>query len=117
MDQVHTRFSDEQLGSVLRQYSEGLIRRVRVQEVLGIRNPRFLSLRRQYRQDPDGFRVRYRRPGPTRRLAAVLYGPWHFALRLYTCDELTSMLVEAGFTAVEAYLLDAENQIGCGMKE
>jgi SAM-dependent methyltransferase len=52
-----------------------------------------------------------------RRFARVLYGPWHFALRLYTCDELAEMIRETGFAAVEAYLLDAENQIGCGIKE
>jgi ubiquinone/menaquinone biosynthesis C-methylase UbiE len=52
-----------------------------------------------------------------RRFARLVYGPWHFALRLYTCDGLADMLREAGFTAVEAYLLDAENQIGCGMKD
>jgi SAM-dependent methyltransferase len=52
-----------------------------------------------------------------RRFARVLYGPWHFALRLYTSDELAEMLREAGFAAVETYLLDAENQIGYGIKE
>jgi ubiquinone/menaquinone biosynthesis C-methylase UbiE len=52
-----------------------------------------------------------------RRFARVLYGPWYSALRLYTCDELAEMLREAGFAAVESYLLDAENQIGYAIKE
>lgn len=51
-----------------------------------------------------------------RRFAALFYAPWHFALALYTPDELASMLREAGFTAVEAYPLDAEDLIGYGIK-
>jgi ubiquinone/menaquinone biosynthesis C-methylase UbiE len=51
-----------------------------------------------------------------RRFAALFYAPWHFALALYTVDELAGMLREAGFTAVEAYSLDAEDLIGYGIK-
>jgi hypothetical protein len=51
-----------------------------------------------------------------RRFAALLYAPWHFALTLYTADELAGMLREAGFVAVEAYSLDAEDLIGYGIK-
>jgi SAM-dependent methyltransferase len=51
-----------------------------------------------------------------RRFAALFYAPWHFALALYSPDELAGMLREAGFTAVEAYALDAEDLIGYGTK-
>jgi ubiquinone/menaquinone biosynthesis C-methylase UbiE len=51
-----------------------------------------------------------------RRFAALLYAPWYAALALYTAGELAHMLREAGFTAVEAYSLDAEDLIGYGIK-
>jgi ubiquinone/menaquinone biosynthesis C-methylase UbiE len=51
-----------------------------------------------------------------RRFAALLYAPWYAALTLYTAGELAHMLREAGFTAVEAYSLDAEDLIGYGIK-
>jgi SAM-dependent methyltransferase len=51
-----------------------------------------------------------------RKYAALLYAPWHFALALHTAEELAAMLREAGFTAVEAYPLDAEDLIGYGQK-
>lgn len=51
-----------------------------------------------------------------RKYAALLYAPWFFALSLYSAEELVAMLREAGFTAVEAYALDAEDLIGYGRK-
>jgi SAM-dependent methyltransferase len=51
-----------------------------------------------------------------RKYAKLLYAPWHFALALYTVDELASMLREAGFATVEAYKLDVEDLIGYGIK-
>jgi hypothetical protein len=61
MDQVHTRFSDEQVVFVLRKYCQGLMTRVEVQEVLGVAKTGFFAVWREYRRNPslppDGFRV------------------------------------------------------------
>jgi SAM-dependent methyltransferase len=51
-----------------------------------------------------------------RKFAPLLYGPWYPALKLYSNDELAGMLRSAGFTAVEVRIMDAENQIGSGIK-
>ncbi|MBN1876963.1 MAG: methyltransferase domain-containing protein [Anaerolineae bacterium] len=48
--------------------------------------------------------------------AALLYAPWRAALKLYTADELAGLLRAAGFTAVEAYALNAEDLLGYGVK-
>jgi len=66
MGQVHTRFSDEQVAFPLQAYSEGLITRVEVQEVLGIGKTRFFALWREYHRHPEAFTVRYRRTGRKR---------------------------------------------------
>ena len=66
MDQVHKRFSEEQVVFLLQAYSQGLMTGVEVQEVLGIGKSRFFSLWREYHRNPEAFPVRYRRPSPTR---------------------------------------------------
>jgi len=43
MDQVHRRFSDEEVIFLLQAYSQGLMTKVEVQEVLGIGRSRFFS--------------------------------------------------------------------------
>ncbi|MBN1316457.1 MAG: methyltransferase domain-containing protein [Anaerolineales bacterium] len=52
-----------------------------------------------------------------RKFAALFYALWYSALTLYDADELGSLMNNAGFTAVESYLLDPEDLIGFGIKE
>jgi len=66
MDQVHKRFSDEQVAFLLQKYSQGLMTRAEVQEVLDIAKTRFFALWREYRQDPEAFTICYGRSSPTR---------------------------------------------------
>ena len=66
MAQVHTRFSDEQVIFLLQKYSEGLMTRVEVQDVLGIGKTRFFALWREYRQNPEAFTMSYLRSSPRR---------------------------------------------------
>lgn len=49
--------------------------------------------------------------------AALLYAPCYAALKLHKAAELSLILREAEFTAVEAYALDAEDLMGYGIKE
>jgi hypothetical protein len=66
MDQVHKRFSDEQVAFLLQAYSQGLMARVDVQEVLGISKSRFFGLWREYRSSPEAFTISYQRTSPIR---------------------------------------------------
>jgi len=66
MDQLHKRFSDEQIKVLLQGYCKGLLRRAEVQDMLGIGKTRFFALVREYRQDPEAFSVSYKRTTPSR---------------------------------------------------
>ena len=66
MDQVHTRFSDEQVVFVLWKHTEGLMTRVEVQEVLGIGKTRFFALCREYIRHPEAFTMSYQRSSARR---------------------------------------------------
>jgi len=61
MDQLHKRFSDEQIKVLLQGYCKGLLRRAEVQDMLSVGKTRFFALVRQYRQDPEAFSVSYKR--------------------------------------------------------
>jgi transposase len=66
MDQLHKRFSDEQIKVLLQGYCKGLLRRAEVQDMLGVGKTRFFALVRRYRQDPETFSVSYKRTTPSR---------------------------------------------------
>jgi hypothetical protein len=71
MVQLHRCFSDEQARVLFSAYCKGIMTRVAVQEVLGIRKTRFFALLKEYRDDPDGFSIAYERPSPSRLSSAV----------------------------------------------
>lgn len=66
MEQIHRRFTTEQVKALLKGYLEKNLERREVEEVLGIGKARFFSLLREYRDDPEGFSVEYRRSSPPR---------------------------------------------------
>ncbi len=57
MDQLHRRFTNEQIKVLFRGYCQGLLSRAELQDMLGVRKTRFFALAKQYREDPDGFTV------------------------------------------------------------
>ena len=61
MDQLHKRFSNEQIKVLFRGYCQGLLSRAELQDMLEIGKTRFFVLLKQYREDPDGFTVSYDR--------------------------------------------------------
>ena len=71
MDQLHRRFSDEQIKVLFRGYCQGLLSRAELQDMLGIGKTRFFALLKQYREDPDGFTVSYDRATAARLSAAA----------------------------------------------
>jgi len=62
MEQLHGRFTDEQVGLLFRGYCQGAT----VEEVLGIGKSRFFVLLKEYRRGPDRFSIAYRRESSSR---------------------------------------------------
>ena len=71
MDQVHKRFSAEQVKVLLRGYCHGILDRPAIEETLGISKSSFFVLLREYRHNPDEFSLAYHRETPTRIPAQV----------------------------------------------
>ena len=71
MEQLHKRFSDDQIRVMLQGYCQGLLSRIEIQEMLGVSRSRFFVLLKQYRQDPAAFSVAYSRVTPAKLSAAV----------------------------------------------
>ncbi len=71
MDQVHKRFTAEQVKVLLRGYCQGILDRPAIEETLGISRATFFLLLKEYRRSPDGFSLAYHRETPTRIPARV----------------------------------------------
>ncbi len=61
MEQIHKRFTAEQVKVLLKGYCQGALDRLAIEETLGISKTRFFALLTQYRRDPDNFSITYRR--------------------------------------------------------
>jgi hypothetical protein len=68
MAQLHKKFTDIQVKELLARYFKGEIPRRYVQEILGIKERRFFSLIKRYRENPAAFSLQYQREGPTRHI-------------------------------------------------
>jgi hypothetical protein len=66
MDQLHKRFSVEQVRLLLQRYTEGELSRAEIEEVLGLGKTRFFTLLKAYRQAPEQFSIAYERSTPRR---------------------------------------------------
>jgi hypothetical protein len=66
MDQIHKRFTAEQVKVLLKGYYQGMLDRPSVEEILGIGKTRFFALLRQYRHDSGRLCLGYQRETPTR---------------------------------------------------
>lgn len=66
MDQLHKRFSVEQVKLLLQRYTEGELSRVELEEVMGVGKTRFFALLKAYRHDRKTFSIEYERKTPRR---------------------------------------------------
>ena len=66
MTQLHKRFTDAQVKELLRRYLRKEVERKYIQEILLIGKRRFFSLIKQYRENPEGFSIKYHRRAKTR---------------------------------------------------
>lgn len=63
MDQLHKRFTDDQIRLLYRRYCEGMMSRIEIEEILGIGKTRFFALLKAYRHNPEDFSITYIRSG------------------------------------------------------
>ena len=61
MDQLHKRFTDDQIRLLYRRYCEGMMSRMEIEEILGIGKTRFFAILKAYRQNPEDFSITYTR--------------------------------------------------------
>ena len=66
MEQLHKRFTDNQIKDLIRRYIAQEIQRKYVQLILGISKSHFFQLVSRYRGDPEKFSIQYTREAPTR---------------------------------------------------
>ena len=71
MEQIHRRFTVEQVKVLLKGYCESTLDRAAVEETLGISKTRFFALLKSYRHDPDQFALNYERTSHTRLSAST----------------------------------------------
>ena len=67
-EQVHRRFTDEQVKMVLGRCLAKELRSFEAIELLGLKRRQFFEWVQRYRREPDGFSVSYRRKRRSRRL-------------------------------------------------
>src|SRR5574340_73386 len=66
MDQLHKRFTNEQVKLLLEGYVQGRISRSEVEGILEINKTRFFALVKDYRRSPATFTIAYERETPAR---------------------------------------------------
>jgi len=59
--QLHKRFSTEEIKMLLRKYLDEKVELTYILEILKIKRRRFFELLKEYREDPDGFSIKYDR--------------------------------------------------------
>ena len=68
-DQLHQRFSTEEIKTFLEEYLNEKSKLVYILEILNITKRRFFQLLKEYRKDPDSFSIQYRRKRATRKIS------------------------------------------------
>jgi hypothetical protein len=71
MDQLHKRFTVDQVKVLLQGYCQGTMSRAEVEEMLNIGKTRFFALLKEYQQSPATFCITYERDTPGRLSAHV----------------------------------------------
>jgi hypothetical protein len=71
MDQLHRRFTVEQVKVLLHGYCQGTLSGAEAREMLGLGKTRFFALLQDYRSNPAGFSIAYERETPARLSAST----------------------------------------------
>ena len=68
-DQLHQRFSTEEITTFLEEYLDEKSKLVYILEILKITKRRFFQLLKEYRKDPANFSIQYERKRATRKIS------------------------------------------------
>ena len=68
MEQLHKRFTDDQVKQMIKCYLNHEVERKYVQSILEISKAHFFRLINHYRESPHDFSVAYKRRAPTRQI-------------------------------------------------
>jgi hypothetical protein len=126
MQQVHKRFTTEQVKALLREYDDGHITRNDVQKLLGIGKTRLFALLADYRQDSAAFSVAYERTTHGRLAQATedalqqalleekgLVEDKRLPISSYNYSAVRDRLSKDGTTVSLPTVIDRAKQLGC----
>jgi len=126
MEQIHKRFTSEQVKTLLRGYCQGALDRSAIEEMLGINKTRFFAMLRQYRHDPNHFSVSYQRAAPTRLAPSAereierellvekgLVEDSSLPVTTYNYSAVRDRLAKHGITVSLSTIIDRAKRLGC----
>ena len=126
MNQIHKRFTDEQVKVLFEGYCQGKINRADIQEMLSIGKSRFFTLLKEYRRDPGAFSVAYQRRTSARLPADVETEVKEALLREkeivedpdlpisgYNYSALRDRLEKKGIDVSVTTIIDRAKKLGC----
>jgi len=126
MDQIHKRFTAEQVKILLRGYCHGLLDRHAVEQTLGISKSTFFVLLREYRRNPDGFSLAYQRATPSRLPASTevriekelmldksLIEDPSLPITTYNYSAIRDRLAKHGIKVALSTIIDRAKGLGC----
>jgi hypothetical protein len=126
MDQIHKRFTVEQVKFCLQSYTQGTIGRTEVEEMLQINKTRFFALLKEYRRDPESFSIAYERQTPARvsteaeaaivkellREKELIENP-DLPITSYNYTAIRDRLEKKGFTVSATTITKRAKELGC----
>ena len=126
MEQLHKRFTAEQVKVLLKGYCQGTLDRSAVEETLSISKTRFFALLSQYRHDLDNFSLGYQRSTPTKLPASVekeiekelmlekdLIDDSTLPITTYNYSAIRDRLVKHGVTVSLPTIIDRAKYLDC----
>jgi hypothetical protein len=126
MDQIHKRFTIEQVKFLLQGYTQGTIGRTEVEGMLQINKTRFFALVKEYRRDPAGFSITYERKTHARLSSEVeaamakellrekeLVENPELPITSYNYSAIQDRLEKKGFTVSATTITKRAKELGC----
>lgn len=126
MDQLHRRFTVEQVKVLLHGYCQGTLSRADAQSLLGVGKTRFFALVGEYRSDPASFSIAYARETPGRlstpierametelRREQKLVEDPRLPISSYNYAALRDRLAEKGMQVSVTTIIQRAKQLGC----